>query len=101
MSEFNDLIQTNPKVIVVFHADWCGPCKQYDKVLSSLGEKDLNGTILKVINADDETYDDVIGDYNIKSLPTTLIFKDGKVANRFSGYRTFDEVKNLINETFS
>lgn len=81
-------------VLVDFYADWCGPCKMLSPVLDELAV-DTEGKlkILKV-NIDDST--SVSGEYGIMSIPTLLVFKDGEVVNKVSGFKPKEALLGLV-----
>ena len=73
-------------VMVDFYADWCAPCKKQAHVLENLVQKlDSKAKIYKV-NIDESR--DLASQYNVTSIPTILLFKDGKVVNSMVGYKT-------------
>ena len=77
-------------VLVDFYADWCGPCKMLGRVLEDL---DLN--IVKV-NTDNHT--ELAQKFGVMSIPTVLIYKDGEVVDKFIGFRSKQEINDLINK---
>ncbi|HVW66919.1 MAG TPA: thioredoxin [Candidatus Peribacteraceae bacterium] len=81
-----EVLQSNLPVLVDFWAPWCGPCKAMLPVMEEL-EKTYDGKVKLVkINVDENT--DVPGKYNVMSIPTFIIFKDGKIASQFVGARS-------------
>jgi len=83
MGDFNEIINSSKPTLVDFYADWCGPCKVMSPIIeqtkSDLGEE---ATVLK-INIDNNV--EVARKYQIRSIPTLLIFKEGEVVWRQSG----------------
>jgi thioredoxin 1 len=81
--DFNEIINSDKPTLVDFYADWCGPCKVMSPIIEET-KKDLgaDATVLKV-NIDNNQ--DVARKYQIRSIPTLLIFKEGKVVWRQSG----------------
>jgi len=76
----------NQKVLVFvdFYADWCGPCKMTAPIIEELANEVKEVKFVKV-NVDENP--DLASQYNIFSIPTFLIFKDGKVVHQFVGGR--------------
>lgn len=79
------------KILVDFYADWCGPCKMMGNVLEEL--EDIN--ILKV-NVD--KHPNIAQEYGIMSIPTLLVFKDGKLINQNVGFIDKQAIMNLYNK---
>ncbi len=74
--------------LVDFYADWCGPCKMLGPVLES-----MDANILK-INVDE--HESIATTFGIMSIPTICFFKDGKLLNKVVGFRTKDELEQVI-----
>lgn len=84
--QFDELIKD--KVLVDFYAEWCGPCKMLAPNLEKL---DYN--ILKV---DVDKFQDLAISYGVMSVPTLILFKDGKEVNKSIGYLDIDELKEMV-----
>ena len=74
--------------IVDFYADWCGPCKMLGPVL-----EELDNNVLKV-NVD--SHEDLAREFGVMSIPTICFFKDGNLANKVVGFRSKDEIENIV-----
>jgi thioredoxin 1 len=81
--------------LVDFHADWCGPCRMLSPVLDQIAV-DMKGkaTVGKV---DIDTEQKTAAEFQISSVPTLILFKNGKEVNRLVGLRNADAVKNFVN----
>jgi thioredoxin 1 len=86
-STFDETVGASSKPIIVdFWAEWCGPCKTIAPILAEIaGEKADSLTVAK-LNVDDNP--DLAMRYNVMSIPTLLIFKDGEVQKRLVGAKS-------------
>lgn len=69
-------------VLVDFYADWCGPCKMVSPIIEELSQEMKDVSFVKV-NVDNDS--DLAGQYNVSSIPTFIIFKDGQPVSQFVG----------------
>ena len=90
--DFDNLIKE--EIIVDFYADWCGPCKMMSPIIDAIAkEVDDNFKICK-LNVDEAQ--DIAYEYNVMSIPTLIIFKDGSVVNKLVGLQDKTEVLNNL-----
>ncbi|MCX2451994.1 thioredoxin [Pedobacter sp. PLR] len=83
MSAFQDLIQSGTPILVDFHADWCGPCKAMNPIVQEVARiTEGNARVIK-INIDKNQAAAIR--YNVKSVPTFMVFKNGEIVWRHSG----------------
>ncbi|UXX81375.1 thioredoxin [Reichenbachiella carrageenanivorans] len=94
MATFSDIIHGDQPVLVDFYADWCGPCQQMAPVLSEL-KGELNGQA-QVIKVDVDKNQKVSQVYQIRTIPTMILFKKGKILWRHSGTATKAQLKSVI-----
>lgn len=85
-----EVLNESKTVLVDFYADWCGPCKMMAPIIEEVG-KQIQGKVGKV-NVDKNQ--DLAMKYNIMSIPTIIIFKEGKEVKRFVGLRDKNELLN-------
>ena len=87
------VINSKQTVVLDFYADWCGPCKMFAPVLHKLAEENPDVTFGK-INVDEEPA--LAQSFQIQSIPTVVIIKDGTIKEVLVGLRNKDEIEALI-----
>lgn len=90
----SEVLNANEKVLVDFYADWCGPCKMMAPVIEELAEELQGRAKVGKINVDEST--DTATQYDVMSIPTIIIFKNGKEVKRFIGVRDKQELLNEV-----
>jgi thioredoxin 1 len=82
-------------ILVDFWAAWCAPCKMMSPVLNDVAEAITDNKSIGKLNI--ELYKSVPAKYNIRSIPTMILFKDGKEVSRFVGIKSKDFLLKEIN----
>lgn len=91
MAGFNELINGEVPVLVDFHAEWCGPCKAQAPILQELAGR--LGDMVRIIKVDVDRNPQAAARYDVKGVPTLLIFQKGKLLWRGSGVRQLAELE--------
>lgn len=94
MASFNDLINQNVPVLVDFKADWCGPCKMMTPILREVKQQ-LKDTI-SIIKIDVDKNPTVASKYQVRGVPTLIIFKKGKQVWKQSGVVQANQLVEVI-----
>jgi len=82
-------------VLVDFFATWCGPCKMMEPVISKIADEYKGKVKVGKVNVDDEN--ELAMKYGISSIPTLILFKDGKPLKTLIGLSSKSEIENMIN----
>jgi thioredoxin 1 len=96
MSKFNELINGPTPVLVDFYATWCGPCKELSPVLEEVAV-DLKGKV-KVIKIDVDKNPAAAQIYQVRGVPTMILFKNGKQLWKQSGVMHKEMLIGLIHQ---
>lgn len=85
----NEIIENTGIALVDFYADWCGPCKMLSPIIDEIAEERTDITVGKV-NVDENN--SLATKYNVMSIPTMIIFKNGKEQARVVGVRPKEDI---------
>ena len=85
----NEIIENAGIALVDFYADWCGPCKMLSPIIDEIAEERTDITVGKV-NVDENN--SLAAKYNVMSIPTMIIFKNGKEQARVIGVRPKEDI---------
>ncbi|HAN17641.1 MAG: thioredoxin [Bacteroidetes bacterium GWC2_33_15] len=94
---FNEIINDTKPVLVDFYADWCQPCKMVTPILKQV--KEQLGDQVKIIKINVDTNPSVSANYNIRSIPTLILFRNGRQIWNKVGVAATSEIINKIKET--
>lgn len=94
MSKFDDIINQNKPVLIDFFAEWCGPCKMMSPILKDI--KDSLGDSVSIIKIDVDKNQALANKYQVRGVPTLMVFKNGKQLWRQSGVIQKDELLTIF-----
>jgi thioredoxin 1 len=96
MKSFQDIISSEKPVLVDFFATWCGPCQTLGPILKEV--KDNLGDRVSIIKIDVDKNQALASTYQVRGVPTMLLFQNGKQVWRQSGVLSKQEIIQIINE---
>lgn len=88
-----ELLKQEPYVLVELFAPWCGPCRNMSSVLATIAE---NNPGLLVIKVDIEQFNEIREQYNVKSIPTLLLFKNSAKFAQEVGFMSEEAIQILL-----
>jgi len=95
-ANFDSIINDTKPVIVDFHALWCGPCKAQSPILKELATE--LGDRVRIIKIDVDQNPEIAGRYQIQSVPTLMVFKNGQLVWRHSGVVSKPQLMSILNQ---
>lgn len=96
MSTFNDLLKSGKPVLVDFSAEWCGPCQAMPPILKQV--KEMLGEGITILKVDIDKNPATASAYNVQSVPTLILFKNGQTKWRQSGVMQASALKQVIEQ---
>lgn len=89
-----EVINSDTPVLVDFWATWCGPCKMLAPVIEEVSNN-LDGKV-KVIKLDVDENPGIAGQFGISSIPTMILFNEGKPVGKLVGFRPAEQIESAI-----
>lgn len=95
---FNQEVENNANLVLVdFFALWCGPCQMMSPIIDEIIQENKDSNIkIGKLNIDESQ--EVAVKYNVMSIPTFLLFKNGKVVGRITGYCAKEDLLQMVNK---
>lgn len=93
----SDVINSQEPVLVDFWAPWCGPCKLLGPTIEELATTYAGRARIGKVNVDENT--EVASEYGVNSIPTVILFKGGKIVDRFVGVTPKAKLSAAIDKT--
>lgn len=95
LEEFKEkVLNSNVPVLVDFFATWCGPCKIVGPVLEDVAEEVGDSAFVCKVDVDESP--ELASEYGVMSVPTLVVFKDGKEVNRAAGVRLKNDLLEML-----
>lgn len=88
-----EVLESEKTVLVDFYAEWCGPCKRLSPIVEEVAKEE---TEVKFVKMNIDNCEDIAIEYQVMSIPTLVVMKNGKEANRSVGLIDKEQVKELI-----
>lgn len=95
----NEVLGADVPVLVDFWASWCGPCRMVSPILDELSEEYGKRMKMGKVNVDDEG--ELASEFAIVSIPTIIIFKNGKIVEKLVGAHSKDNFEEVIDNVLS
>lgn len=95
-NSFDNLIKSDKPVLIDFHATWCGPCKVLGPILKEV--KDNLGDRISIIKIDVDKNQQIASQYQVRGVPTMILFQEGKQLWRESGVLDKNAIIKMILE---
>ena len=89
-----EVLQSDIPVLVDFWATWCVPCKMIAPIVKEIADEYDGKILVGKVNVDEEP--DLTMQYNVSSIPTLMVFKNGQLVNKAIGYREKDEILKML-----
>ncbi|WP_417372070.1 thioredoxin [Gelidibacter japonicus] len=96
MSNFSEIIKENKPVLVDFYATWCGPCQLMHPILDDV--KEAVGDKASILKIDVDKNQELASKYQVRGVPTIMVFKNGEQLFRQSGVLQKNELVELLNK---
>ena len=90
----NQVLETEGVALIDFWAEWCPPCRALTPTIDALAEDKKDSALVAKVNVDDAK--DVAAQFNVSSIPTVIVFKDGKEVDRLVGLRQKDDYEQAL-----
>ena len=88
-----EVLKSDKTVLIDFYADWCGPCKMLSPIIESVADENED---IKVVKIDVDSAQDLAIEYQVMSIPTIVVIKDGQEVNRTVGVVSKSQIEEMV-----
>ena len=94
IGNISEILRSSTPVVIDFWANWCGPCHAFTPIMKKLAREFENRITFAKVNV--EANRDLASQFQVRSLPTVVLFKYGREWDRFSGVRNHSDMRKLL-----
>lgn len=95
-NNFDEVLKSDKPVLVDFWAQWCGPCRMVSPIIEELEGEFGDSAVIGKVNVDEEA--ELALRYNVVSIPTVMIFKNGEQVEKIVGASSYDEYAEALDK---
>lgn len=88
-----EVLKSDKTVLIDFYADWCGPCKMLSPIIEAVANENED---IKVVKIDVDSAQDLAIEYQVMSIPTIVVIKDGQEVNRNVGVISKSQIEEMV-----
>ena len=89
-----EVLHSDKPVLIDFWAPWCGPCRMLSPIISEIAEENKDKVKVCKVNVDNE--EDLAAMFQVQSIPTLVVVKDGKMVNSSTGVRPKEQILSML-----
>lgn len=93
---FDEALKSDKPVLVDFWAQWCGPCRMVSPIMEELEDEYDGRAVIGKVNVDEEG--EIALRYNVVSIPTVIVFRNGEPAEKIVGASSYDEYAETLDK---